>query len=125
MTINALMMIFLLMQLKHFVFDFITQTKYQWSNKGKYLHGGGILHAGLHALGTFWVLFLFADLEVVCWLALLDFVVHYHVDWLKMNLNDRWKLGPTTSEKYWWLLGADQLLHQLTYVAIIWFAATL
>jgi hypothetical protein len=33
-----------------------------------------------------------------------------------MNLNARYQLGPTTSEKFWWLVGLDQYLHALTYL---------
>jgi hypothetical protein len=37
---------------KHAVADFYLQTAYQYSNKGKYGHPGGIIHAGIHAALT-------------------------------------------------------------------------
>lgn len=102
---------------KHFIVDFLLQTKYQWSNKGKYGHPGGLLHAGLHGMGTALVAAFFGPFLAV---ALMDAVVHYHVDWAKVNVNAKMGWGPTTSEKFWWLLGADQYVHTLTYVLIAW-----
>ena len=102
---------------KHFIIDFLLQTKYQWSNKGKYGHPGGLLHAGLHGIGTTIVMsMIFDQLVSAVLLGLIDAVVHYHIDWAKMNLNARYNLGPTTSEKFWWLVGLDQYLHALTYI---------
>ena len=113
-------MIFLtLLFIKHFIIDFPLQTKYQWSNKGTYLHPGGLLHAGLHGLGTFVVVYFFShELWIPMFFAMLDALLHYHIDWAKMNLNKKLGWGPTTHEQFWWLLGADQLLHALTYIAI-------
>ena len=108
------------LQLKHFIVDFPLQTKYQWSNKGTYGHLGGVLHAALHGLGTFTVLFLFTDeLSLAWYIALADMFIHYHIDWAKMNINKRLGWGPTTHPEFWVLLGLDQLLHQLTYVGMI------
>jgi hypothetical protein len=103
---------------KHFIVDFPLQKEYQWSNKGTYGHPGGLLHAGLHGIGTwfclFWVNPFWATL-----MAIFDAAVHYHVDWAKMRLNAHFGWGPTTHEEFWILLGFDQLLHWLTYVLII------
>jgi hypothetical protein len=119
MSIHITMLtLFLLFSVKHFVIDFICQTQYQWSNKGKYGHPGGILHAGLHGVGTAACLLAFAW-EDILFLALLDALFHYHIDWAKMNLNARMGWTATTSEYFWWLLGLDQLLHMMTYIAII------
>jgi hypothetical protein len=37
---------------KHAVADFYLQTPYQYLNKGKYGHPGGIIHAGIHVALT-------------------------------------------------------------------------
>jgi hypothetical protein len=119
MSIHITMLtLFLLFSVKHFVIDFICQTQYQWSNKGKYGHPGGILHAGLHGVGTAACLLAFAW-EDILFLALLDAFFHYHIDWAKMKINARMGWTATTSEYFWWLLGLDQLLHMMTYIAII------
>ena len=119
MSIHATMLIlFLMFTVKHFAIDFLCQTRYQWSNKGTYGHPGGILHAGLHGVGTAACLLAFAW-EDILFLAIMDAVFHYHIDWAKMRLNDKLKLTPTNSEYFWWLLGADQMLHYFTYIIII------
>lgn len=114
---NEAVLIFLLLATKHFVVDFPLQTKWQWSNKGTYGHWGGIFHAGLHGAGTWLCLTFFTPYAILY--ALVDSVIHYHIDWAKMNLNARLGYGPTTHEQFWRLLGLDQYLHTLTYVAIV------
>lgn len=96
---------------KHFLADFPLQPPYQWMNKGKYGHPGGILHAGIHAAFTLVILWWF---NMPLWLAGVDAVIHYHVDWLKMQFT--WK---PDNKYFWWALGVDQMLHYLTYVGIV------
>ena len=106
---------------KHFVVDFLLQTKYQYSNKGKLGHPGGLLHSLLHGCATF---SLFSSvtalpLEVSFYLAAVDSVVHYFVDLSKVKITAFFKLACDKHEEFWWLLGFDQLLHYLTYVALV------
>ena len=104
-------------QIKHFVADFPLQSwAYQYVGKGKYGHLGGILHSGIQATGTLLIALAYG---MPWWIALIDFVVHYHIDWAKVNINNRFKWGPTTHSEFWVLLGFDQLLHQATYLALI------
>jgi fucose permease len=116
MTLVLVALTFL--QIKHYVCDFILQRPYQYLNKGKYGHPGGIIHAGLHIIATC-LLFVLITPSVKLGVAIIvgEFVVHYHIDWLKEQVMKRtgWQ---TTDNGYWWALGADQLLHQLSYVAI-------
>ncbi len=117
----ALLMI-LALTIKHFIVDFPLQAfPYQYKNKGTYGHPGGLLHSSLHVGGTFLALIGFVPLSAAATAAALDGVIHYHIDWAKMNLNARMGWGPTTHEQFWVLLGVDQLLHMLTYIAIVWF----
>ena len=113
-------LILFLLFTKHFIVDFPLQNKYQWSNKGTYLHLGGILHAILHGIGTFVCIYWFHP-SIAVYLALADTVIHYHIDWSKMNLNKKLGWGPTTHEQFWWLLGFDQWLHASTYILFSWF----
>ena len=117
MTLDALLMILLLFT-KHYIIDFPLQNKFQWSNKGTYGHPGGLLHSGLHGVGTLLCLVWWGPV-IALWAALADAVIHYHVDWAKMNLNRVLGYGPTTHEEFWWLLGLDQYLHALTYLVIV------
>lgn len=118
LTNTAVIWVFIAFSVKHFICDFPLQWAYQYKNKGTYGHPGGLLHASIHIVGTFIVCSIFS---FPLWLAFVDGIVHYHIDWAKMRLNTRWHLKPDTSEYFWWLLGVDQLLHYLTYAMIMMF----
>ena len=114
-TLTLLIASFGLFQLKHCLFDFTFQTGYQLRNKGTYGHPGGILHAGLHALGSIPAILILAPPH---WLlaALIggEFLVHYHVDWTKEQIVK--KHGWTSANYgFWQALGIDQMIHHLTY----------
>lgn len=115
---NETLILIALLFAKHFIIDFPLQNKYQWSNKGTYGHPGGLLHAGLHAFGTL-LIFNFVAPVAAIYLAVMDGIVHYHIDWAKMNLNARMGWGPNTHEQFWWLLGLDQFFHAVTYVGLV------
>jgi hypothetical protein len=117
------MMIFLTFALisKHFIVDFPLQGPYQYKNKGTYGHPGGILHAGLHGLATFGIIVWLSPI-LAAFIALVEAIAHYHIDWAKMNLNARMAWRPDNSEYFWWLLGLDQWLHYCCYVLIVWLA---
>jgi hypothetical protein len=112
-----LWLIFLLLT-KHFIMDFLMQGPYQYMNKGKLGHPGGILHAGLHAFATATILYSFAPMALALALAATDGVVHYFIDWAKVNTNTRLNLKPDNSDRFWWLFGFDQWLHHVTYILI-------
>lgn len=123
-------MIWLLLWLftKHLLVDFFWQFPYMYQNKGAYGHGGGIVHAIYHALGTWLILLIYSQplderLWVVNLLSILDGIIHYHIDWFKVNICKKKDWGMTTHEEYWWALGVDQYLHTLTYflLAYLWF----
>ena len=107
---------------KHFVVDFPLQWEYQWRNKGRYGHPGGLIHAGLHGIGTY-LCFIFCcywiGIDLAVFFAVCDAVIHYHIDWAKMKVNARFGWQPESSAKFWWLLGLDQYLHALTYITMI------
>ncbi|TIR42584.1 MAG: DUF3307 domain-containing protein [Mesorhizobium sp.] len=109
-------------QLKHFVADYLLQPSWMLRGKGDLRRVGGYVHAGLHAFGSL-PAFLIAGLEptAIVLLSAAEFTVHYATDYTKAGLSARSHAGPNT-RAYWALHGADQFLHQLTYVGLI-FAA--
>ncbi len=114
----ALLVVFTILQVKHFVCDYPLQTHYQLKNKGRYGHPGGIIHSSIQALGTM-VAFIAVTPTLALGAAIVvgEFLVHYHIDWAKANFIRR--AGYTADESpFWWAIGADQLAHHLTYVAI-------
>jgi Protein of unknown function (DUF3307) len=106
---------------KHFICDFPLQSfPWMYRNKGTYLHWGGIVHASIHALGSLIVLAPFIGGQAFIY-ALIDMLVHYHIDWAKMNISHNYNLKADNSEWFWILLGFDQWLHHLTYFALVYF----
>jgi hypothetical protein len=103
---------------KQFVADFLLQTT--WMALGKAQKQDWLAplatHAGIHAAFTFILMLAFRP--SLWWLAIVDFVVHATIDRAKA-LATR-KLGLTLQDSpWWWLLGFDQALHELTHLAII------
>ena len=111
-------LILVLLFTKHYIIDFPLQTPYQWQNKGKYGHPGGLLHSGLHGAATFLILSFFTPLAYL--FAIADFLTHYHIDWAKVKLNAYLQLTPE-NPRFWTLLGLDQYLHAMTYIALVLF----
>ena len=106
--------------IKHFFADFVFQTPYQYLNKGNLNHPGGYLHAGIHALLSFLVIsYVFVPNLYILFLVILEFVIHYWMDFTKVNVCKKKEYTPTTSEKWFWWLGFDQTIHSLTYILII------
>lgn len=111
-----------LLFIKHFVCDFPLQTSpWMYRNKGIYLHMGGIAHALVHGLGTWLVLVFFIGQQALLY-ALIDMIVHYHIDWAKLNINKHYDLRADNSNWFWILLGFDQLAHHITYFMIVYYA---
>jgi Protein of unknown function (DUF3307) len=106
-------------QVKHFICDGPLQSKVMVDAKSIYGAKLGLVHAGVHGIGTYVVLAFVTPLAAV--LAIADFVIHYHIDFSKENIvkAQGWtvKDGP-----FWWALSADQMLHQLTYLGLLAFS---
>jgi hypothetical protein len=117
-AVVSLLTVLLVLEVKHFIFDYPLQTAFQLNNKATYGHLGGVLHAGLHVLGTSAVfLVVRPSLEVGVGILVGEFLVHYHLDWAKGQIGRKLRLTPSDG-LYWWAIGADQLLHHLTYLVI-------
>jgi hypothetical protein len=120
-----ILVIFFLFQVKHMVVDFFVQNRfpYMWLNKGKFFHPGGWLHAISHGVCSYWVFYLVyppvAWEELAVGLCIWETFIHFGIDFVKMNIGRKtgWKCN--TSPYFWDLLGVDQFLHQLTYLAMI------
>ena len=113
-----------ILTIKHFLADFTPlQTHYMLANKGIYGHWGGISHAGVHVILSFVVLIMsavgFAEIRwsMVTVICVGEFVIHYHMEWLKEYLcrTMKWK---STDYQYCILFGTEQVGHHLTYIAM-------
>lgn len=101
---------------KHFLCDFLWQTPWMIEGKGDVRRLGGYAHAGLHALLTAIVLWSFNQKGWLV-LAVIEFGVHYLIDWWKVRVGRRLALTPA-DRGFWLILGFDQYLHAMTYVGI-------
>ena len=123
MTELALLWLLAGFQVKHVLGDYVLQNAYILRHRSNWGHPGGLLHVAIHAALTLPIL-LAAGVHGPLFFAILlgEAVFHYHVDWVKDNVLRRNGWGPT-DRQYWWLAGLDQLLHQLSYLAIAGFIA--
>lgn len=111
------------LMVKHAAADFVLQTQNQRSDKGTYGRTGGLTHAATHVALTAPVFLAMPSLTapLIAGLLALEFIIHYHIDWLKEQLVRR--NGWTTHDTpFWWAIGIDQMLHGLTYVGLLWIA---
>jgi hypothetical protein len=104
----------LLLFIKHWYIDFVMQTPQMVAEKGQYGKWHGILHSLQHGLATF-VIFALAGLPLALMLAAIDFITHYHIDWVKMKYGNR----DITTPEFWNHLGLDQMAHSFVYLAIV------
>jgi hypothetical protein len=117
--VEITLILFTLLIVKHFLADFVFQTHTMVMEKGTYGAKGGIHHSLVHGAFTAFLLLPFlSSLMFVLVIAFIDFVVHYHIDWAKMNINKHYGYTPANNE-FWFWLGIDQLLHYLTYIGLI------
>ena len=149
MLLNLMMLLIT----KHFVVDFLMQPAWMYKNKGKYGHEGGIAHAGLHMVVTYIILIIWSNFNwpLSASLAIFEGIIHYHIDWAKVNINklkfkkyiffkglwnknddvkrhivwiiDKKEWLPNTSEWFWYILGLDQFLHYTTYMVMLYYIA--
>lgn len=115
---EAIILTLALLQIKHWYIDFVNQSNIEVASKGIYGDFHGIMHSLKHGIGTmFCVLFVvglpYLFFALIC--GLIDFVIHYNVDWCKMNFGNR----DIKTPQFWNHLGLDQMAHQLTYLFIV------
>lgn len=109
-----------LFQVKHMFADFFLQTPMMLKDRGMYLHAGRALHCAVHAVGSVLCMVLLGvPAAVLALVVAAEWVVHYHIDWGKGRWSDVKGHGPNHAG-YWRAFGADQMLHQLTYLAMLW-----
>ncbi len=115
--VQALLITAVLLQLKHWIADFVLQTDKMIVEKGVYGSSYGVYHSVIHAVGTFLAFFWVHPIIAVA-TAIIDFILHYHIDWAKININKKYNYTPKDA-KFWYWLGADQMLHQYTYIILL------
>lgn len=114
--------LFALLLVKHFLGDFVLQTKWQVHQKGIYGAPGGLVHSGIHVAGTLIALVVvMTPVSVIVPVLVTEYIVHYHIDWGKEKTVRYF--GWLDGARFWNAIGFDQLLHGLTYLAIVAYVA--
>jgi hypothetical protein len=113
---------------KHYLGDFVLQTKAMVDRKAIFLSAEGLTHAGIHgalsALVACFGLLLYGGagtsaVSLILTVGVADFVIHYLIDVAKSRYVPA-SLTPET-QLHWVFFGLDQLMHNLTYVGFIVF----
>lgn len=118
MTTTAIL-ILVFLQIKHWYVDFVNQTNEEIASKGIYGDSPGIEHSAKHGIGTLIAIVAAVGFPYIAYagvLAFVDFVIHYHIDWVKSNYGN----SDISTKDFWIHIGMDQLAHQLTYIFIVW-----
>jgi hypothetical protein len=116
---------------KHMYCDWVIQTEEMVKGKGILFNPDGIEHSLDHGIFTYAVLIcvsVFAlhipnvntVLLVAGIFALIDMVLHYIIDYIKMNYNKSNSLT-ISDNKFWIAIGVDQLAHYTTYLIISYY----
>lgn len=101
--------------IKHFYVDFVHQTPEHVQFKGVYGHFKGIEHSLWHGFLTAVIFWIWFEPIWAIFIGLIDFVLHYHIDYVKMQYGER----DPSKKAYWVHFGLDQLAHNLTYIILI------
>lgn len=123
MEAASILLLLAAFQVKHMFADYYLQTSLMLANRAVYFHPGRALHCLVHVVGSLLCLSFFG-IPVSSMLVILaaEWMLHYHIDFVKGVWSER--AGHTPSDAgYWRAFGADQLLHQLTYVGMVWAVA--
>ena len=119
-TVSTVLILLCLLQIKHMFVDYFLQTPRMLEGRGTYWHLGRAQHAGVHVLGSVLAFLLVgAPLPFIAVIAVLEWIVHFNIDWGKARYSEIKGYGPHEAG-YWRANGFDQALHQLTYVAMAW-----
>ena len=111
-------LILFLLVCKHAIADLAVQSLRKPSKKRLYLNKGLHIHSLDHSVLTFAVLVFFVNPFFALLLAFIDYVAHWHIDWVKSNI--LWVFGiPRDGGAFWRLQTFDQIFHFATYAFII------
>lgn len=119
-SFGAVFLMLCLLLVKHMFADFYLQTPKMLAGRGEYFHLGRAQHAAVHVAGSVIVFAVFgAPLTFILIVAALEWIIHFNIDFVKASYSDKNRLEPSQAA-FWRAAGLDQLMHNLTYVAMVW-----
>lgn len=110
------LLFFFFLTVKHYVADLYLQSKMPKGSKDDLSNPKGYIHAGEHALLTFIVvLFFTAHMGVAFGFLVIDFLLHFLIDYSKSMIGKRLSIE-WNSKNFWTLTTVDQIVHSLCYL---------
>lgn len=105
-----------LLLIKHTIVDLALQHYIKGQKKLQWLNPLAHWHYAQHGIGTLIVtLPLTGDLLVAASVSLLDYLIHWHVDFCKSCVRQHYG-WEEQDLSFWVLQSVDQILHYLTYI---------
>ena len=121
MSTTAILVYMALLLTKHSLADLNLQGRIPGGDTSKLalLSYKNTIHSLDHALLGWCCTALFTPLWLATIMAIGEFFTHYAIDHVKSRV--RFALGIGLKDRaFWHLQGVDQILHSLTYVAMVW-----
>lgn len=114
----------LLFVTKHLIFDWWMQPAWMAFEKHDMRKKGGYIHAGLNVIGTWITVVMFGfmgydyQVSITLYILLLlgEFVSHYLMDFIKMNVNRKMGWKCNEHQAFWNWTGFDQWFHMMYLV---------
>ncbi len=117
---TAILLIFVALQVKHLLADFYFQTMWMMDGRENYFHLGRTCHAGVHTVFTFLIFLVFGTpLPLLLAITALEWLLHFHIDWWKAE-QTKTKGWTPADAAFWRALGADQAMHHLCNIFLVW-----
>ena len=113
--------ILFLLVLKHALADLILQSRLNTGDKADLRTAKGYIHATDHALLTFAVFIFFINPYYAVALGLLDFVLHFAIDYSKTKFVRKYGIIQN-SRSFWIVQGVDQIAHYSCYMLYTYIA---
>ena len=107
------MLLFMLI-IKHALADLVLQSRLTSGDKSNLKSWKGYIHAGDHGLLTFVVFLFFTSFENSVIIGMLDYVLHFLIDYIKTILVRRFGVVQNT-RTFWIVQGVDQIAHYSCY----------
>jgi hypothetical protein len=108
-----------LFTIKHSIADVFLQTFHKNVRKQDYFNLKGHRHYAEHGACTLVILLFFVNPLIALLLSILDYLIHWHVDWGKTKFCS-WAGIKRNTPLFWRIHTLDQMAHFSTYALIVW-----
>jgi len=119
----SVLLIVMLLNIKHYIVEFLPLTREQYKYRGVFGHPMGFIHPFMHGLVSYIILGIIFDYlnYIVILVCLGEAVTHYTIDYKEgcaIKIANKQLNARVCIQR---LRGLDQLLHNVTYLIMIYF----